>query len=81
MLPAVQPDDEDERLSADELREAWHVLSRQDRSAGLALLPRAEAEDVFLTIDSWAQLDFVRSVPLADRRGWLRSLPPTTRPT
>ena len=66
----------EEPLSAQELREAWPVLSREDRVQGLRLLPRDEAEELFFELPSSGQAAVVLALPTAERRSWLRLLPP-----
>ena len=39
-----------ERLTTDDLAEAWNVLDAAERMQGLMALPRHEAEDLFLTL-------------------------------
>jgi magnesium transporter len=66
----------EEPLSEDELREAWAVLSPEDRSAGFALLPRATAEDLFLSLDARDQATLLQALAPAERRSWVRLLAP-----
>jgi len=66
----------EESLSAQELREAWPVLSREDRAQGLRLLPRDAAEDLFFELPSPEQAALVLALPPSERRSWLRLLPP-----
>ena len=66
----------EESLSAQDLREAWPVLSRADRIEGLRLLPRDAAEDLFLELPSAQQAEVVLDLPPSERRSWLRLLPP-----
>src|SRR5213595_3325008 len=73
--PAVARDDRD-RLCGTELQDAWPVLSRADRAEGFSLLPRGEAEDLFLALSSREQYHLLLALPLEDRRSWIRMLPP-----
>ena len=66
----------EESLSAQDLREAWPVLSRADRIEGLRLLPRDAAEDLFLELPSAEQTQVVLDLPPPERRSWMRLLPP-----
>jgi magnesium transporter len=75
MTPAESTAPED-RLSADDLREAWPILAPMDRIAGFALLPHAEAEDLFLALDRRDQATLLLALAPADRRSWVRLLPP-----
>ncbi len=65
-----------ETLSPDELRDAWSVLSRNERLEGFGLLRRIEAEDFVLSLDAREQTEILLSLPPADRRSWMRLLPP-----
>jgi magnesium transporter len=66
----------EESLSAQELRDAWPILSREDRLEGLRLLPRDVAEDLFFDLPSSEQADVVLGLPASERRSWMRLLPP-----
>ncbi len=72
---------EREPLSLGEIREIWPLLAHGDRIQAFLLLPRDEAEDFFFGLQARDQLDIVCGVPAREQRSWLRSLPPTTRPT
>jgi magnesium transporter len=63
-------------LSAAELLEAWPVLSKIDRAEGFAILPRPEAEDLFLSLRAPDQLLLLESLPAGEKRSWARLLPP-----
>jgi len=63
-------------LSADDLRDAWHVLSSAERLEGFRLLPRDEAEDFFFTLSPVDQCDIVLGLPQSERRSWMRLLAP-----
>src|SRR5262245_43483462 len=65
-----------EELTADELRDAWPCLSPAERVEGLALLPRTEAEDMFLRLEGLDQARVLHALPAPDQRSWLRMLPP-----
>jgi magnesium transporter len=69
-------DQEKEGLTASELLAAWSVLAHPDRLRGFELLPRPEAEDVFLALTTRDQAELVLSLPPAQRRSWVRLLPP-----
>src|SRR5438874_3563799 len=66
----------EEALCGEELREAWPVLSREDRLEGLRLLPRDAADDLFFDLPSTEQVEVVLGLPAAERRSWMRLLPP-----
>jgi magnesium transporter len=65
-----------ERPSADDLREAWVLFAPEDRRLGFGQLPRAEAEDFFLSLPARDQEELVLSLPSEERRSWVRLLPP-----
>jgi magnesium transporter len=65
-----------ERPSADDLREAWVLFAPEDRRLGFGQLPRAEAEDFFLSLPARDQEELVLSLPPEERRSWVRLLPP-----
>jgi len=65
-----------ETLSAQDVREAWPLLSVSDRVEGLRLLPRHLAEDLLLELPSREQADLVLHIPAEERRSWMRLLPP-----
>jgi magnesium transporter len=67
---------ETELLSPPELREAWQVLSQDERVEGFRLLPPGSPDDFFLSLSAHEQGDLLRSLPPAERRTWLRLLPP-----
>ncbi|MBL8881027.1 MAG: hypothetical protein JNG88_18075, partial [Phycisphaerales bacterium] len=48
-----------EKLAYSELLDAWPLLSAEDRIEGFRLLPRDEAEELFLALDSMDQADLL----------------------
>jgi magnesium transporter len=72
---SLAPSDDDV-LTASELLEAWSVLAHADRMRGFTLMPRPEAEDLFLALPTRDQLELILSLPASERRSWLRLLPP-----
>ncbi|MFN7950621.1 MAG: magnesium transporter [bacterium] len=66
----------DETFDASELREAWTVLSEDDRFEGFRLLPRVEAEDFFMALSALDQAALLTRLPADERRSWVRLLPP-----
>jgi magnesium transporter len=74
-MPALDFDT-NERLTAEDLRDAWVLLSQEDRLQAFELLPRPEAEEFFFGLQSRDQADLVLRLPAADRRSWVRLLPP-----
>jgi magnesium transporter len=63
-------------LTGSELREAWPVLSTEERLEGLALLTHAETEALFLGMHAHDQADLLLAAPLATRRSLMRFLQP-----
>ncbi|MGH9559455.1 MAG: magnesium transporter [Bryobacteraceae bacterium] len=54
----------------------WADLSPDERAEAFHALPPAQANDFFLGLASRDQLDLLLSIPEAERRLWLRLLPP-----
>jgi len=67
---------ERERLSSDDLRDAWPVLDVEERLEGLRLLPREEATDFFLELTTRGHFSVLQGMASRERRTWLRLLPP-----
>jgi magnesium transporter len=65
-----------ERLSADDLREGWLLFTPEDRRYGFAQLPRAEADDFFLSLSAREQAELLLLMPREERRSWMRLVPP-----
>lgn len=65
-----------ERVSADDVRDAWVLLTHEDRVQAFRELPRAEAEDLFLSIPARDQHELLLGLPPEERRSWVRLLPP-----
>jgi magnesium transporter len=70
-LPAPPP-----RLPAEDLRDAWRVLDRDERVDGFRLLGPLEAQDFFQSLSSHDQAELVPSLSAGEQRLWLRSLAP-----
>lgn len=66
----------DARLTGDELRDAWAVLSSIERLEGFQHLDRAEADEFFLGLSTHEQAAMLRSMRGGERRLWLRLLAP-----
>ena len=75
MMARTTPD-RDDRLTAEELRVAWPLLAAEERALSMVAAPRAEAEDVFLSITAGEQSAIVLELPPDERRSWMRLLPP-----
>ena len=74
-IPTVKLDDED-ALSAEELRDAWPLLDLEERSDGLRVLPRDEAEDFFIALSASDQAALLVHFRSGQRRQWMRLLEP-----
>ena len=75
MAPPDSESDVVERLSAEDLREAWNLLVPEDRIESFHALDRPDAEDLFLALSARDQSELLFSLPPAERRSWLRLLP------
>jgi magnesium transporter len=64
------------RLSVDDLRDVWPVLTPAERVEGFSLLDREDADDFFHSVSTLAQAQILEGLQGAERRLWLRSLPP-----
>ena len=60
-------------VTADELHEAWRLLSPEERVESFGFLS-AEAQDFFFDLRAVDQLLIVRQSPPALRRSWIRLL-------
>ena len=67
---------EQDRLTCDELLNAWPVLSNEDRGEALRLLPREDAEELFQSLDAASQSDLLVSLRPQEQRGLMRILAP-----
>ncbi|MCW5889468.1 MAG: magnesium transporter [bacterium] len=63
-------------LTAAELREAWPILSTEERLEGLSLLRHAEAEALFVGMPTGDQAALVLAAPTELRRSYVRMLRP-----
>jgi magnesium transporter len=79
-LPGTQPlevlGEEDEVLSAEELRDAWPLLDLEERSDGLHVLPREDAEDFFISLTASDEAALLLHFRPGQRRQWMRLLEP-----
>jgi len=66
----------DARLTGDELRDAWAVLSTIERLEGFQHLDRSEADEFFLGLSTHEQAAMLQSMRSGERRLWLRLLAP-----
>src|SRR5689334_3021528 len=65
-----------DRVAADELRDAWPLLTPDERLDGFLRLSRAEADEFFLGLQTVDQATLLGSMPANERRLWLRLLAP-----
>lgn len=63
-------------ININELREAWWLLSREDRLEGFRLLETEEAEEFFNDLTPGDQADLLLTLKPHERRLWLRDLAP-----
>lgn len=63
-------------IDIDELREAWWLLSAEDRLAGFRLLDSEEADEFFTDLAPRDQADLLLTLRPQERRLWLRDLAP-----
>jgi CBS domain-containing protein len=76
-LPSATPSaDDNEELSADELRDAWPLLDLEERGDGLRVLPREDAEDFFVALSAADQAALLLYFRPGQRRQWMRMLEP-----
>ena len=62
-------------LTLGDLRDVWGALSGAERARGFQLLPRPEAEDLFLGLPGADMAALVLALPADERRSWLRLAP------
>lgn len=65
-----------ERLSVEDLLEAWNLLVPDDRLESFQALSRPDAEDLFLSLSARDQAELMRGFPPPERRSWIRLLAP-----
>jgi magnesium transporter len=68
--------DIEDNLSDADLREAWSVLSWDERIEGFQLLPRHAREELFFELTARDQAEIILALPPEERRSWIRLLPP-----
>ena len=76
MIGTQIPTPDTERGEAIELWEAWPALDAEQRVAAFRRLPRAVADDFFLSLDPREQAELVTGLPAGERMVWMRLLPP-----
>jgi magnesium transporter len=60
----------------DDLQARWSSLAPEARCTAFKELPRAEAEEFFDALSAPEQATLLLAFPAAERRGWMRLLPP-----
>ena len=75
-LPIIAQPADDDALSVDELRDAWPLLDLEERSDGLRVLPREDAEDFFIGLSATDQAALLVHFRPGQRRQWMRLLEP-----
>jgi magnesium transporter len=70
------PEQLEQGLTADELRESWDILSDDERVEGFRELNRTDQADFFLEATSRDQKMLLAAMPGSERRAWLRLLAP-----
>jgi magnesium transporter len=63
-------------IDSNELREAWWLLSKEDRLEGFRLLDSEEAEEFFTDLTPRDQAELLLTLRQPERRLWLRDLAP-----
>jgi magnesium transporter len=63
-------------IDINELREAWWLLSKEDRLEGFRLLDSEEAEEFFTDLTPRDQAELLLTLRQPERRLWLRDLAP-----
>jgi magnesium transporter len=73
LIPITEDDD---ALSAEDLRDAWPLLDLEERSDGLRVLPREDAEEFFVALSAGDQSALLLHFRPGQRRQWMRMLEP-----
>jgi magnesium transporter len=63
-------------LSYAEIQEAWPLLVPSKRLEGFRLLAQADADDFFLSLNTRDQAELLLTLPVGERRLWIRLLAP-----
>jgi magnesium transporter len=71
---AISP--EDDALSVEDLRDAWPLLDLNERSDGLRVLDREDAEEFFVSLTAADQAALLLHFRPGQRRQWMRMLEP-----
>lgn len=67
---------ENEPIFPHELRDAWPVLSRDERVESFKLVPHSTADDFFLSLSAQEQAELILALAPGERRVWMRLLAP-----
>ncbi len=65
-----------DRLTLEELADAWRLLPDEDRVVALKELSQDQAHDFFFSLPTIEQARIVLALPSEERRTWVRILPP-----
>ncbi len=76
MSPPELEADAEQRVQAEDLRDAWTVLDPQDRVEGFRALSSGEAEQFFLELSALDRAHLVLGLPTIEQRWWIRALAP-----
>jgi magnesium transporter len=63
-------------LSLFQLKEAWPSYTHAERFEKFAMLPRTEAEELFLSMNAQDQAELISEVTPLEKRSWVRLLAP-----
>ncbi len=66
----------EDRLTLDELREMWRVLSTEERAEAFELLDLNTAQEFFLGLSSQERVTILLAIPEGERKLWMRLLAP-----
>ena len=75
-LHPISSEPGEDELTAEELRDAWPLLDLEERSDGLRVLPREEAEDFWISLSAADQALLLLHFRAGQRRQWMRLLEP-----
>ena len=64
------------QLTVEELREAWPVLSQDERVEAFSLLDQNTAQEFFLTLSAHERCGILMNITAGEQRLWIRLLPP-----
>ncbi|MDQ3262981.1 MAG: magnesium transporter [Myxococcota bacterium] len=65
-----------DEFSPSDLRDAWQVLTHQDRVQGFRMLPVGTADDFFFSLEAGEQVELLSVFTPGERRTYMRLLPP-----